>query len=444
MAANLILKGEPEFNSVTNLKKSIVLEVQNTKIGIIGYLTPDTKFLVSPNNIEYIDEVISIQEEADKLKSEGVNIIIALGHSGYETDKRIAKEGQGVDLVIGGHTNTFLWNGKTPDIEQIVGAYPTVIQQSTGKKVPVVQAYAYTKYLGKLHLKFDNKGELISYDGQPILLDHSVAQEQDVLDLLETFRPGILNFTKNVVGKSNVLLNGGGACREKECNLGNLIADSMVYGYAADHKTIAGWTDAPIALMHGGGIRTSINAETSGGNVTRADILDVLPFDNVIVAVNMTGKVLKKVLEWSVYNYNPIELPGSFLQFSGLRVEYNITRPSGSRLVSAQALCGECIVPTYSKVSETAFYKVLIPQFLYEGGDNYTMLKTDILDKEILALNDVDVLSDYITQYSPVSPEVQGRVILHLKSGAAQLTTIAGLPLATAFYLLITFRIISF
>lgn len=429
------------MNNVTNLKKSIVLEVKNNKIGIIGYLTPDTKFLVSPNNIEYIDEVISVQEEADKLKSEGVNIIIALGHSGYEADKRIAKEVQGVDLVIGGHTNTFLWNGKTPDIEQIVGAYPTVIRQSSGKKVPVVQAYAYTKYLGKLHLKFDNKGELISFDGQPILLDHSVAQEQDVLDLLETFRPGILNFTKNVVGKADVLLNGGGACREKECNLGNLIADSMVYGYAMDRKIETGWTDAPIALMHGGGIRTSINAPASGGNITRADILNVLPFDNVIVAVNMTGKVLKKVLEWSVYNYNPIEMPGSFLQFSGLRVEYNITHPSGSRLMSVEALCGECVVPTYSKVSEEAFYKVLIPQFLYEGGDNYTMIKTDISSKEILALNDVDTLSDYITQHSPVSPEVQGRVTLHVKSGAGKLTTIAGLPLATAFYLLIKFRI---
>lgn len=58
-----------------------------------------------------------------------------------------------VDLVIGGHTNTFLYNGDQPDAERIDGPYPTVVKQPSGKEVPVVQAYAYTKYLGKLHVQ---------------------------------------------------------------------------------------------------------------------------------------------------------------------------------------------------------------------------------------------------------------------------------------------------
>lgn len=83
----------------------------------------------------------------------GVKIIIALGHSGFTMDVEIAKNCPLVDVVVGGHTNTFLYNGPEPDIEISAGPYPTLIEQSNGKLVPVVQAYAYTKYLGKLELK---------------------------------------------------------------------------------------------------------------------------------------------------------------------------------------------------------------------------------------------------------------------------------------------------
>lgn len=86
------------------------------------------------------------------MKSEGVNIIIALGHSGYTMDKEVAKNCPLIDAVIGGHSNTFLYTGEQPDIELIAGPYPTIIEQASGKKVPVVQAYAYTKYMGEFML----------------------------------------------------------------------------------------------------------------------------------------------------------------------------------------------------------------------------------------------------------------------------------------------------
>lgn len=86
-----------------------------------------------------------------------MNIIIALGHSGYKVDKDIAKNCPLVDVVIGGHSHTFLYSGTQPDIERIEGEYPTVIKQENGKEVLVVQAYAFTKYLGKLNLNVSEK-----------------------------------------------------------------------------------------------------------------------------------------------------------------------------------------------------------------------------------------------------------------------------------------------
>lgn len=76
-----------------------------------------------------------------------------MGHSGYEKDQEIAKECPLVDVVVGAHSHTFLYSGKPPDPDDVpLGPYPTVVQQKSGKKVPIVQAYAFSKYLGKLEL----------------------------------------------------------------------------------------------------------------------------------------------------------------------------------------------------------------------------------------------------------------------------------------------------
>lgn len=61
-----------------------------------------------------------------------------------------------VDIVVGGHSHTFLYSGINPSIEKIEGPYPIVVTQNSGKKVPVVQAYAFTKYMGMLSVTVIN------------------------------------------------------------------------------------------------------------------------------------------------------------------------------------------------------------------------------------------------------------------------------------------------
>lgn len=64
--------------------------------------------------------------------------------------------------------------GDDPSTEVSVDSYPTVITQAGGKRVPVVQAYAFGKYLGRLDVTFDARGEAVSWSGNPIILDNSV------------------------------------------------------------------------------------------------------------------------------------------------------------------------------------------------------------------------------------------------------------------------------
>lgn len=240
--------------------------------------------------------VVFFSKEAATLREKGVRTIIALGHSGMEKDIEIAKKCPLVDLVVGGHSHTY--HGQKQDVEDSFGPYPIVVEQANGKQVPVVQAYAFTKYMGYIKLKFNNEGKLLQWEGSPILLDSKIPKELDVLKVLDKYRAGVEALGKTVIGKSMVLLNGH-TCRFQECNMGNLITDAMLYQYARNYSRQDGfWTDASIAIIQSGGIRASID---NGTNITQLHLNTVLPFGDRIVLVDLTGKELLEVLEHSVH-----------------------------------------------------------------------------------------------------------------------------------------------
>lgn len=422
LCANLVLTKVPELAKEKNLKNSIVLDVAGHQVGIIGYLTPDTKILAVQSDVEYIDEIVALKQEVRKMQDKGVNIIIALGHSGYLKDLEIAKEVEGLDLVIGGHTNTFLWNGSSPDVEQPKAPYPTYVSQASGRSVPVVQAYAYTKYFGKLLLTFDSDGEVIRADGLPLLLDVTVPQDEHVLSILENYRTDILASKEEVIGSTSVVLDNH--CKQAECNLGNLITDAMAYYYAVNYKGDH-WTDAPIAIIQAGDIRTSISHASLPTNITVGDLLGVMPFDGNLTTVTMNGTILLMMLEHSVANYEGIDLPGEFLQFSGLKVVYNISKPKGSRVVKAEARCWACDVPKYLKVEEKDVYKIITSSFISHGGDGYWMLKN--LPKYDLGYSELACTEYFVRHRSPIYPEISERITVlrnHESNSSSQKTSI--------------------
>jgi 5'-nucleotidase len=72
------------------------------------------QFISQAGNVEFRDEVESIKAEVERIRERepDVRIFIALGHSGFEMDRKIAASVPDIDAVIGGHTNTFLYSGK--------------------------------------------------------------------------------------------------------------------------------------------------------------------------------------------------------------------------------------------------------------------------------------------------------------------------------------------
>jgi len=410
VAANLDFSKEPDLQA-TNVTKSVILNVAGRQIGVIGYLTPETAQIAAPEKVIFRDEVTSIKEESERLDREGVKIIIALGHSGYEMDKKIAREVPLVDVVVGGHTNTFLWNGPKPDHEEPIGPYPTVVKKKGGKKVPVVQAYAYTKYMGHLNVVFNEKGDAIEFSGQPLLLNRTIPQEHDFLDLLEKYRPEVDDLDKEVVGRSRVILDGSAeSCRSKECNLGNLIADAFV----SYHSSLYGgsyWTDTPIAIYNGGAIRNSIEPKSEDGSITGGELLAVMPYDNQVLTMSLNGSDLLGTLELGVRR-NKGESPGEFLQVSGIRYRVDMSKPVGSRIIEAKARCGLCRIPTYTAIVPHQSYRIITIGFLDIGGDGHTIIRDKGYKKVIEDFNDLNILAWYIKKSTPIYAEEDERIII--------------------------------
>ncbi|CAK1586814.1 unnamed protein product [Parnassius mnemosyne] len=405
LAANLILDNVPELQNITNLHSSIIILKKGVKIGIIGYLTPETKFLAQKNDVEYEDEIPAIRREVDILKAKGVHILIALGHSGFLKDLEIAKEVDGIDLVIGGHSNTFLWNGKsfTESPEHPQGLYPTMVKQSSGRMVPVVQAYAYTKYLGRLHIIFDSSGEIIKCYGNPMLLHQKIPNDEEVMEIIQKYRSDVDRINTEIVGSSLTFLNGG-QCRVRECNIGNIITDAILNYTKQNFKNK--YSDVNIAMVQGGRIRTSLGQPDTPFNVTRGDWITVLPFSDTLTILTMNGSIFIKALEHSVEEWRNIDSPGQFLQVSGVEVVYDLSEAPGARVRMAKVMCAEC--SALNEVHENHTYKVLIPAFLADGGDGYSIFEN--LPREILPYNELTCVLDYFKKYSPVNPKQSGRI----------------------------------
>lgn len=395
-----------------------VLTVDGHRVAVVGYTSRETPALSKPgDHLGFQDEVAALRRQVEELRAMGVDQIVALGHSGFAVDQEVARRVGGVDVVIGGHSNTFLYTGSPPSTEVPEGPYPFVVTSDEGRQVPVVQAFAFGKYLGFLKVTFDDDGEVVKVSGNPILLDSSIPQDPEVLAEVEEWRRSLANYSSQLVGRTLVFLEGSSrVCRWAECNLGNLICDAMV----------SKWSHVSAAILNAGAIRTSVDEQSHNGSITMEDLLAVLPFGGTFDLVQLSGATLRKVFEFSVRRYG--SGTGEFLQVSGLAVEFDTSRPPGSRLRRLDVVCTGCQVPRYQPVQDQEVYTVALPSYLVAGGDGYSMIAKEMLKHNSGDL-DVSVVSDYISQKQQVFPTVEGRIKIFSSADGLQRPSAALVPL---------------
>jgi 2',3'-cyclic-nucleotide 2'-phosphodiesterase (5'-nucleotidase family) len=268
-------------------------------------------------------------------------LVFVITHQNTDEDLNILGTVDGVDVIIGGHTEGFdglYAQGLTEPVETV-----------TRPGAVYVKTHRQGRTIGRLDLTIEN-GSVIDARAQNIPVSGSVPVDPKVQQLLVEFRQQFARHAGQVLGRATVRLQGDRpVVRTQETNLGNLLTDLMRTRLRTD-----------IALINAGQIRRSLEP----GPVTLGDVLSVLPFDSALVTLQVTGAVLRQALEHSVSQWP--NHSGRFFQMSGLQVTYNATASGGSRVMSI--IIGG--VPL--DVSKT--YTVATDAFVADGGDGYDML----------------------------------------------------------------------
>jgi 5'-nucleotidase len=359
----------------------IVLDVGGERIGIVSALATDTVETSSPGDaIIFQDEVDAIQADVDALTEQGVTKIVALTHVGLPMDRAIAEGTTGLDAIVGGHSHTLLSN-----TEEGAPSYPTEVNG-----VPIVQAYAYSKYVGHLTLVFDDDGNVTSATGDTVLIDASVEPDEAVAARIAELAGPIEELKSRVIGSSAAPIEGDRTvCRAMECEMGSLIADAML-DRVADQGI-------QIAIQNGGGIRASIDA----GEITMGEVLTVLPFQNTLSTFTATGQQIVDALENGVSQIE--EGAGRFPQVAGMSFAFDASAEPGARISD--------VMVDGAPIDPAASYGVVTNNYVRNGGDGYSMFEAaeDAYDfGPGLEL----VLADYIAaQGGDFEPYTDGRIV---------------------------------
>lgn len=385
LMSNADVSAEPLL--AEKLAKSVVIEQGGEKLGLIGLTPQDTDELASPGpNVTFTDPIAAVQGEVDRLTAEGVNKIIVLSHSGYVVDQRVAAGTTGVDVIVGGHSNTLLSNTS----DRAAGPYPTMVGDTA-----IVQAYAYGKFLGELNVTFNDVGEIVEASGEPLVMDASVVPDEATAERIAEAAMPLDEIRNRVVADTGQPIGGErDVCRAMVCEMGVLIAEAML-----DRVKDQG---VQIAIQNGGGIRASIDA----GPVTMGEVLTVLPFQNTLSTFEVTGATVVEALENGVSQIE--EGAGRFPQVAGLKytVDPAMTAMDG-RISDVMVQTADGFVP----IDPATTYKLVSNNYVRNGGDGYDMFKS-AANAYDFGPDLADVTAEYIAVNAPYAPFTDDRITI--------------------------------
>ena len=352
----------------------VIRSIGGVKIGLIGLLLPETKETSSMEaHLNVTDFCATARDLVPKMREAGANVIVGITHLFMQQDKKLAGCAD-FDLILGGHEHTLL--------------------QSSANGTPIFKMWADAREVGKFDFFIDKKtGKLQSMDWEIIPVTDAIPDAPEFVPVFAKYKD-LLEKLAVKVGATAVELDAlSHSVRTKETNIGNFIADA--YRNAAN---------AEVALVNGGSIRADLTY--SPGPLTMRDVLSMLPFNNPIVKVEVSGKLLGDILEHGVARSAEDNEPGRFPQVSGVSFKFDTRKLPGQRVSD--------IMVGGKPLDEKKTYTLATSDFLVSrGGDGYTMFKdAKVLIPADKAPKDSDVFEQAIrtTPNSTISPRLEGRI----------------------------------
>jgi 5'-nucleotidase len=370
LAANVIDKRTGK--TFADTPEFIVREFEGVKVAIFGIVLQETMLTSRPGpDVDIQDPCATAARLIPKIHAAGAQVIVALTHQTIGDDKKFARC-SGVDVVIGGHEHTLL--------------------ESMSGHAPIFKMDADARELGRVDLNISKStGKLESIDWKIIPVTDRVQSDPAFAALDSRYGP----LTKSLavpVGRSEVELDVKSAdVRSQETNMADFIAD-----------TFRRAMDADVGLVNGGSIRADMIIRP--GVLTKRDVLSMLPFNNHVVKLKVTGAVIRAALENGVSTVAEELQPGRFLQVSGIRYAFDTGHPPGRRITS--------ITIDGKPLDERRTYTLATTTYLaVEAGDGYEMFRgATFLVRPEQAPNESDVLLKAISSVPAIAPKIDGRI----------------------------------
>ena len=324
-----------------------VLEKSGVKIGLIGVMGIDAFYnTMAPfhrTGLSIKDPTETAQYWADKIR-DSVDMIVVLTHQnktapmqtnkesdpsvqrGFDEDYAMAGKLRGVHAIYGGHSDNGLMQ---PVVHPETG---TIIGLTFGQGMHL----GYTKFMINT-----NTNDVTFIDGYLIPVDSKKYKaKEETSKLIAEYRkqyPELSEVIASMKEPSMRLYN-------NESTIGNLLTDIMRKAANSD-----------IAFLNSGAIRADLNA----GRVTLEQLINVYPFPDTLSIVELTGAEIRKLIEYS------LTLPYGIGQISGLKIEFDSSKPAMQRLI-------EVYVGDLALI-DSKTYTIATSKYLAKGGDGYSI-----------------------------------------------------------------------
>jgi 5'-nucleotidase / UDP-sugar diphosphatase len=372
-AANL--RG-PDGQRLLNFRDRGIVTLDGVRIGLTGATYDDTARASSPEDLRFQPTVATIKAQADELRREGADFVVAVVHATREQDYGIFAT-RSVDLVLSGHDHDLFINydGRNAMVESSYDAH----------------------YVTAIDITIETREQAgsrnITWWPQFRVIDTAtVTPDPEVAAVVANFEQQLSRELDSPLGTTAVELDSRNATvRTREAAIGNMLSDAMRLAARAD-----------AAVTNGGGIRGG-KVYPPGATLTRRDVLAELPFNNRLVTLEISGAELKRAIENGL-----AQLPnssGRFPQVSGLTIEADVTLPAGSRVLSLKV--------GNAPLDENRTYRVATNDFLARGGDGYSAFRDA---KQLLPPADSPLVAtevmNYIKSLGTLRTGTEGRIVL--------------------------------
>ena len=377
------------------LVKSAVFMKGGHKFAVIG-ASPFNSYIntidrgVQPKGLK--DTIKAINEETKELEKQGVNKIILLSHLGYgeDGDLAVARETEGVDIIVGGHTHTKIDGVNTKAPQDKKSDYKlNLLMSKRNEPVMITQAGGMNEYAGYLNAVFDEKGVLKTDKISNKLVDLNIFNDSKVANELMNQELG--QKVKLASVKGSYSAESSYFERNEENPLQNVYADAMLergkkYG-------------AEISLYHAATLRGGAN-----GQITNYDVkYTMLPFNNDINVVDITEKDLVEVLKATSGSLLTTKNDAQLLRSSGMtysvRNDKEYFLNGGKDPISDVKINGRAVDAKNPNENKTV--RVILNSYLFAMPRTKDIM-AKYQDKAINAGKEQEIFTDYLQNQKEV------------------------------------------